>query len=183
MIARRGAVFIAVNRALLAGMMAAVALGCGDGDSSVGTGGSGNVDAGAGIDAGGTEDAKTTQADDSGQASVSGIEALQIDGVWVFQYTSIWYGDGLFSGTAEIVDDCLVVGDYVVIWDASRLAYARALISAVQAGEKPKVEMGGGEYNNEQRLATVSEHCPATAVWLGGYHEVVIYGPYDDAGF
>lgn len=130
----------------------------GEGGSAGNAGGSGG---------GGEPSGGSSEPDDSGQTADSGIEALQIDGVWVFQYTSIWYGQGLFHGTAEIVDDCLVVVNvindiYVVIWEESRLADARALISAVQAGEKPEVQIGGGEL---QIPATVLEHCPAaTAV-------------------
>jgi hypothetical protein len=126
-------------------------------------------------DAEGESLSKAVQADDSGQATESGIEALQIDGVWVFQYTSDSYGEGLFIGTAEIVDDCLVVDDTIVIWDLSRLADARALVSAVQAGEKPKVQISGGEFpTTEQIRATVFEHCSTTTVWFGNEEEVVI---------
>ncbi len=116
-----------------------------------------------------------TQTNDSGKAGESEVEALQIEGAWVFHYTSVGYGEALLAGTAEIVGDCLVVDGTIVIWHSSRLDDARALISAVQAGEKPKVQVGGGAFPlTDQDRATVVKHCSAASVWFGNEEKAVI---------
>ncbi|MCH8991960.1 MAG: hypothetical protein IIA44_09470, partial [Acidobacteria bacterium] len=46
----------------------------------------------------------------------TGIEAFQIDGIWVFQHRSEAAMDALHSGTPEIVNGCLVVDATIVVW-------------------------------------------------------------------
>ena len=52
----------------------------------------------------------------NGAADTAGIEAFQIDGVWVFQHQPEFSMDALHGGTPEIVDGCLVIDKTIVVW-------------------------------------------------------------------
>ena len=104
------------------------------------------------------------------------IKATQIDGVWVFRYDPQGWHDALLEGPASIVDGCLYIGDYLVVWHVDRLGELEGIIAAVQAGEEPEVAVGGSgrvvgtdpEGGGFWELPSViAEHCSADAVWFG----------------
>ncbi len=113
---------------------------------------------------------------DTLQAADSAFEAVQLDGVWVFQHALYNGYEALLKGSAEIVDDCLLVSGYIVIWHRDHLSDIQAIVSAVQGGEHIEVEIGGGELAPEngaipgQVPAVVTKHCSTTGVWFGGLH-------------
>jgi hypothetical protein len=104
---------------------------------------------------------------------LAGIEALQIDGVWVFQHQPEAHNDALHSGTPEIVNGCLVVDNTVVVWHVDRIGDATDVIAAAKAGESPELLIGGGGISldegarPDQIPSVITDLCPASAVWFG----------------
>ena len=113
------------------------------------------------------------QVDPTPIRSDEGIEALQLDGVWVFQHQPEISGDALHSGTPEIVDGCLVVGNTIVVWHFDRIDEADEAIAAVRAGESPQLLIGGGGISVDEGTppdeipTVISDRCPTSTVWFG----------------
>ena len=109
----------------------------------------------------------------NGAADKAGIEAFQIDGVWVFQHQPEYSMDALHSGTAEIVDGCLVIDNSIVVWHADRIDEAAKAIAAVKAGESPQLLIGGGGISidegarPDQFPTIITDQCPTSTVWFG----------------
>ncbi len=109
----------------------------------------------------------------TGTEDGSGVEALKIDGVWVFRHRPAAGMDALHSGRGEIVDGCLVVDGAIVVWHADRLAEAAAAIASIRAGESPELLIAGGGISIEEGASTeefpavITDRCPASTVWLG----------------
>ena len=105
--------------------------------------------------------------------SDGGIEAIQIDGVWVFQHQPEAAMDALHGGTPEIVDGCLVIDNTIVVWHVDRIDEATEAIAAVKAGESTQLLIGGGgisvdEGDRPDQIPTViTDRCPTSAVWFG----------------
>ena len=102
-----------------------------------------------------------------------GIEAFQIDGVWVFQHQPEVAMDALHSGTPEIVNGCLVVDNTIVVWHFDRIDEAAEAIAAAKAGESPQLLIGGGGISvdegatPDQIPTIITDLCPTSAVWFG----------------
>jgi len=103
----------------------------------------------------------------------TGIEAFQIDGVWVFQHQPEVAMDALHSGTPEIVNGCLVVDNTIVVWHFDRTDDAAEAIAAAKAGESPQLLIGGGGISldegatPDQIPTIITDLCPTSAVWFG----------------
>ncbi|MFQ5555168.1 MAG: hypothetical protein ACE5GC_07360, partial [Acidimicrobiia bacterium] len=101
------------------------------------------------------------------------IEALQIDGAWVFRHHPGPAMDALHSGVPEIVDGCLLVDDTIVVWHADSFGEARDAVAAALAGEPEPLLIGGGGFSLEEGATiewipdVVSSRCEASAVWFG----------------
>ena len=101
-----------------------------------------------------------------------GIEALQIDGVWVFQHRPEGSNNALHGGTPEIAGGCLFIDDTVVVWHADRIDQAAGAIAAVRAGKSPLLLIGGGGMSIEEGTrpdqfpTVITERCPTSAVWF-----------------
>ncbi len=101
-----------------------------------------------------------------------GVTAIQIDGVWVFEYTPNGGMDALHSGIPEIIDGCLVIDDTIVVWDSARLDEAAAAISAAKAGESPQLLIAGGGLSLDEGTDpsqipdAITEKCQTRAVWF-----------------
>ena len=137
--------------------------------------GSGTEQASAKDDAS-TTGTTSTDADAEPRKSAAdppGIDALQIDGVWVFQHQPEFAMDALHGGTPEIVDGCLVIDNTIVVWHVDRIDEAAAAISAVKAGESPELLIGGGGISvdegarPDQIPTVITDQCPTSAVWFG----------------
>ena len=115
----------------------------------------------------------TAEDDSPPVRSDGGIEALQIDGVWVFQHQPEAAMDALHGGTPEIVDGCLVIDNTIVVWHVDRIDEATEAIAAVKAGESTQLLIGGGgisldEGDRPDQIPTViADRCPTSAVWFG----------------
>ncbi len=102
-----------------------------------------------------------------------GIEAFQIDGVWVFQHQPEVAMDALHSGAPEIVNGCLVVDNTIVVWHIDGIEVAADTIAAVRAGESPQLLIGGGGISldegarPDQIPTIIIDLCPTSAVWFG----------------
>ena len=102
----------------------------------------------------------------------AGVAAIQIDGVWVFEYTPNSGMAALHSGTPQIIDGCLVIDDTIVVWDSAKLDEAASAIVAAKAGERtPLLIAGGGLSLDEgtdpsQIPDTITEKCQTRAVWF-----------------
>ncbi len=102
-----------------------------------------------------------------------GIEAMQINGVWVFRHDPGGGMDALHSGTPEIVEGCLYVDDTIVVWHVDRMGDAAAAVAAANAGAKPPLLIGGGGLSLDeggdavQIPSVITERCPTRAVWFG----------------
>ncbi len=109
----------------------------------------------------------------TGTQDGSGIEALRIDGVWVFRHQPAAGMDALHGGRGEIVDGCLLVDEAVVVWHADRLAEAAEAIAAIRAGENPELLIAGGGISIEEGASTeelptvITDRCPTSTVWFG----------------
>ena len=103
----------------------------------------------------------------------AGIEALQIDGVWVFQHQPEFAMDALHGGTPEIVEGCLVIDNTIVVWHVDRIDEAAGAISAVKSGVSPRLLIAGGGISldegarPDQIPAVITDRCPTSAVWFG----------------
>ena len=103
----------------------------------------------------------------------TGIEAFQIDGVWVFQHQPEVVMNALHSGTPEIVNGCLVVDNTIVVWHFDRIDEAAEAIAAAKAGENPQLLIGGGGISvdegatPDQIPTIITDLCQASAVWFG----------------
>ncbi len=110
--------------------------------------------------------------DQLGSPADGGVRAVQIDGVWVFEYTPGGGMDALHSGTPEIVDGCLVIDDTIVVWDSGSMDEAAAAIAAVRAGESPQLLIGGGGLSIDEGTDpsqfpdVITERCGTRAVWF-----------------
>lgn len=105
------------------------------------------------------------------QAEDRGIEAVLIDGVWVFQNRPEWVWLALGGGIPEIVDGCLYLGDTVVVWSVNRIDQAAGAIAAARAGETPFVRIGGGVVNNEAGIGfptVITDRCATSRLWIIG---------------
>ena len=105
------------------------------------------------------------------QAEDRGIEAVLIDGVWVFQNRPevIWLASG--GGTPEIVDGCLYIGDSLVVWRADDIDQAAGAIAAVRAGESPLLRFPGGVVENEKGIgfpSVITDRCATSRLWIIG---------------
>ena len=106
-------------------------------------------------------------------ADTAGIEALQIDGGWVFQHQPEFTMNALHGGTPKIVDGCLVIDNTIVVWHVDRIDEAAGAISAVKSGESPRLLIGGGGISldegarPDQIPAVITGRCPTSAVWFG----------------
>lgn len=102
------------------------------------------------------------------------IEAVQINGVWVFQHRPDVIIEALHSGFPEIRDGCLYVDDTIVVWHADRIEEAEEAVAAAKRGERPQLLIGGGGISLDEGAApddipaVITERCPASAVWFGG---------------
>jgi hypothetical protein len=97
------------------------------------------------------------------------IESVQLNDVWIFQQDSLEGNDAFHVGTAEIRNDCLYVGDAVVVWDHKQTSRAEELIASVNNGEQPEVSLGGRgtslDKGDVQLPATITRLCPTRMVW------------------
>jgi hypothetical protein len=100
------------------------------------------------------------------------IEALQVEGTWIFSYRPGFMGLARYEGAANIVESCLVVGDCIVVWRDVHIQRARDTVSAVLGGENPVLALGGyGRLVVEGYAmpAAVTDYCPSAAgVWYDG---------------
>jgi hypothetical protein len=88
---------------------------------------------------------KPTGSDPSPHIDSSGtITTESVSGVWIFYHHEQGYSSARLSGLATIVDDCLFIRDMLVLWNPADASAVNALISAVQAGERRHVVVGGG---------------------------------------
>ncbi len=109
----------------------------------------------------------------SNPEGTDGPEALQIDGVWVFQHQPEFANQALHGGTPEIAGGCLVIDNTIVVWHVDRIDEAAEAISAVKAGESPELLIGGGGISvdegarPDQIPTVITDQCPTSAVWFG----------------
>ena len=104
----------------------------------------------------------------------SEVEAQQRDGVWVFTYAEEPGTEmqALGGGRAAVVDDCLWMGDAIVIWHDHQLSAVDDVIARVRDGEALDLQVGGGGLSLAEGStvddfpAVVSEHCPTSEVWF-----------------
>ena len=102
-----------------------------------------------------------------------GVDAVQIDDVWVFQHDPVGWDDALHSGSAEIRDGCLYVDGAIVVWHVDEMVEVGEIIADLKAGQQREVLIGGGgisldEGASPEEIPTIIiEHCPTSAVWFG----------------
>ncbi len=119
-----------------------------------------------------TEAVRSTVPEDRATAA-NAIEAVQIDGVWVFQHEPGGGMEALHSGTPEIVDGCLVIGDMIVVWHIDRMEEAAAAVAAAKGGESTQLLIGGGGFGIDQPAdpsqipPVIADRCTTRAVWFG----------------
>ncbi len=110
------------------------------------------------------------------------VEAQEVDGVWVFTYAEAPDAsmDALATGTASVVDGCLLVGDAVVVWHDHHLDDVNDAIAGVDRGEVVSLQVGGGGLSLDEGSSEddfpplVVEHCSPTEVWFSSDQELVV---------
>lgn len=108
-----------------------------------------------------------------GTINANGIEAVEIDGVWVFMHDPGNYMEALHSGKPEILDGCLMVDDAVVVWHTDMFEDAAAAIAAVKAGDSPQYLISGGGLSVTEGAdpmqipEVITDRCSTEAVWFG----------------
>lgn len=101
--------------------------------------------------------------DTAGTATV----ATSIDGVWVFYRSSDDnYDTALLSGNARIENDCLIVGDAVVLWTKAHADEVTQLVSAAKKGESPLVRVGGGARLSDAPEHQMMDRCSFSTLWV-----------------
>jgi hypothetical protein len=102
-----------------------------------------------------------------------GVEAVQIDDVWVFQHDPVGWDDALHGGSAEIKDGCLYVDGAIVVWHVDEIDEVGEIIANLKAGQHREVLIGGGGISldegasPEDITATITDRCATSAVWFG----------------
>jgi hypothetical protein len=102
------------------------------------------------------------------------VDAQQRDGVWVFTYSEAPAIDNeaLGGGRAAVEDDCLWMGEAVVVWHDHHLDAVDEVIARVRAGEVLDLQLGGGGLSLAEGStvddfpAVVSEHCATSEIWF-----------------
>jgi len=98
------------------------------------------------------------------------IESAQLNDVWIFQQDSLEESEDFHVGAAEIRNDCLYVGEAVVVWDQELLNQAEELIVDAQAGEEQEVSLGGRGSRlddlDTETSAIISDICSTQMVWF-----------------
>lgn len=110
------------------------------------------------------------------------VNPVQMDGAWVFTYSLPQGGsmDALLTGQAAVVDGCLQVDDFVVIWRQSHLSTIDEIIGRINDGETVTVSLGGGggsvdEGNSvEDFPRNVSDRCSLSGIWHSADGEITI---------
>lgn len=74
-----------------------------------------------------------------------GLRVLDLDGTWIAVYEPQGWDDALYTGTAQIVGSCLMIGDALVVWPVARVYEVSRYIDEVRTGSSPVVRLGGGE--------------------------------------
>lgn len=106
------------------------------------------------------------------------LAAQQVAGVWVFTYVvagGLEY-DALNTGEVAVVDDCLRVGDALVVWHPEQLPVVEEALARVAAGEAPKLTVAGGGSSRDESEDfalpdVLAARCAADAVWYGASSE------------
>ncbi len=108
----------------------------------------------------------------SGTSNDGGVQAVQLDGVWIFQHRPSGGNDALHGGSPAIVDGCLRVGGAVVVWHVDHLDRAEAAIAAARRGDAEPLSIGGGGLSLAeggqlgQIPESIRELCPIDEVWV-----------------
>lgn len=101
--------------------------------------------------------------------SSSDVEALEIDGVRVFQHAIFGGDDALHGGVAEIENECLYVDEAVVVWHEDQIDQAAQLIASIKSGDEPQVSLPGGGISLDEGdtpiAASITDLCPTRVVW------------------
>jgi len=101
------------------------------------------------------------------------VEAVSVDGVWVFAHDPAAAGDALHSGTPQIIDGCLVIDNTIVVWPVGALDDATAAVAAAHAGEQSALLIAGDGISTSEGTSAdlipevITQRCPITAVWFG----------------
>lgn len=110
------------------------------------------------------------------------VEALEVDGVWVFAYqddpTSSM--DAIHSGPAAVVDGCLLIDDTVVVWWTDQLPDVEEIVAALASGATVDVQLGGGGFTVDEGASlddfpdAVRSRCTAAGLWYASGDPVTI---------
>ena len=98
-------------------------------------------------------------------ASPGDVRAHQVMGVRLFSNAATDYDQALLIQPAAIVSDCLLVGDFVVIWHESRLREAENAVATLKAGGTATLKVGGS--GTTVPNAVVSMNCAGYPIWFG----------------
>lgn len=103
-----------------------------------------------------------------------GIESSMVDGVWVFFDQPGISPDARLEGTAKIVEGCLSVDEYVVIWKKPDAAAVTTLVESLREGASTRVVLGGAgssvmiDSAPGDTLGELVRYCSASSVWFSG---------------
>ena len=75
----------------------------------------------------------------------------------------------MLTDEVRIDDGCLLVGESAVIWPASQVSFAAALVADVRSGATPVVRLVGGPSSDVP--AVVMERCAVEGVWRASSYE------------
>lgn len=97
------------------------------------------------------------------------IEAKKADGVWIFTMSAGGGRTAHFGGAASVVDNCLFVGDAIVVWRPEHVGRVEMAIAAVLAGGSIDFELGGGGIavsEGDEIPREIASRCATDSVWF-----------------
>jgi hypothetical protein len=110
------------------------------------------------------------------------VDPAQIGGAWVFTFSLPQGGSmhALLTGQAAVVDGCLQVDDFVVVWRQSHLSTVEEIIGRIDDGETVTVSLGGGGGTLDEGSSvedfpkSVTDRCSLSGIWHSADGEITI---------
>lgn len=106
---------------------------------------------------------------------------IQVEGVWLFEYTDTPRDamHALLTADAAIEDGCLTVGEAVVTWVDAEIPELTEVVQRLQDGENVVVSVGGGGSSLDEGALledwpeAIVDRCNPRALWSAGSEPIL----------
>jgi hypothetical protein len=102
------------------------------------------------------------------------IESAQVHGTWIFLNQPELALEARLEGTAQVLDECLRVDEYVVVWQKADAPIVETFVASLAERPSRRVGLGGGGSSIAEggpfdaTLDEVTQRCPTSAIWFSG---------------